>query len=404
MPKSDTPPSSPHYPQMDDDEDEEEFFEVNEDELEEVLNLADGGRSDEEDEAFDDEPVLGPPPERDDAFLLFSQHSSSIFSCHIEPTNGKLAVTGGQDDKAYVWEIENGKILLECTGHQDSVTAVEFSQDGNYVATADMAGLVQVWRTSSMQKVWEYTMGDMTWMRWHHGTNVLMAGAASSEVYMWKIPSGDCKVFGGSGEKSDCGVILPDGKRACVGYSDGTLKLLDLKAGSIVKSMSSDEAGTISDIAAHHDNNLILAGINGKAFVASCNQGKVLSTLHTQVPGGTEEQNVEAVAISPDASLPLAAYGTLEGYLFIWDLAHQAQRHIVHQQGAITKIMWDQERPSVYTSGTDGVLRHFDVRSGVLVQEWLGHRADILDFSRSRDGRYLLTASDDKTSRIFKLD
>ncbi|KAE8744336.1 hypothetical protein FOCC_FOCC009059, partial [Frankliniella occidentalis] len=210
MPKSDTPPSSPHYPQMDDDEDEEEFFEVNEDELEEVLNLADGGRSDEEDEAFDDEPVLGPPPERDDAFLLFSQHSSSIFSCHIEPTNGKLAVTGGQDDKAYVWEIENGKILLECTGHQDSVTAVEFSQDGNYVATADMAGLVQVWRTSSMQKVWEYTMGDMTWMRWHHGTNVLMAGAASSEVYMWKIPSGDCKVFGGSGEKSDCGVILPD--------------------------------------------------------------------------------------------------------------------------------------------------------------------------------------------------
>lgn len=48
-------------------------------------------------------------------------------------------------------------------------------------------------------------------MKWHHGTNVLMAGAASSEVYMWKIPSGDCKVFGGSGEKSECGVILPDG-------------------------------------------------------------------------------------------------------------------------------------------------------------------------------------------------
>ena len=45
---------------------------------------------------------------------------------------------------------------------QDSVTAVEFSQDGNYVATADMAGQIQVWRTSSMQKIWEYAMGDMT--------------------------------------------------------------------------------------------------------------------------------------------------------------------------------------------------------------------------------------------------
>ncbi len=44
----------------------------------------------------------------------------SIFSCHIEPSAGKLAVTGGQDDKAYVWEIESGKILLECTGHEVS--------------------------------------------------------------------------------------------------------------------------------------------------------------------------------------------------------------------------------------------------------------------------------------------
>lgn len=52
--------------------------------------------------------------------------------------------------------------ILYQTIWQDSVTAVEFSQDGNYVATADMAGLVQVWRTNSMQKIWEYAMGDMT--------------------------------------------------------------------------------------------------------------------------------------------------------------------------------------------------------------------------------------------------
>lgn len=403
MPGKDTPPSSPLY-QMED-EDDDELVEVNEDELEQILDLHGEQTDEEEDEdAFDDEPVLGPVPERDDATAVFSQHTKSLFCCHIEPSQGKLAVTGGQDDKAYVWEIDTGKVLLECSGHEDSVTSVEFSQDGNFVATADMAGQVQVWRTSTMQKVWDYAMGDMTWMRWHHGTNVLMAGAASSEVYMWKIPSGDCKVFGGGGEKSDCGVFLPDGKRACVGYSDGSLKLLDLKAGAFSKAMPSGEIGTVSDIAAHIDNNLIIAGVNGKAIVASTNQGKVISTLNTQVPGGTEEQNVECVAFSPDNGLPLAAYGTLEGYLFIYDLAHQSLRHTVRQDGAITKLLWDQERPSVYTAGTDGIVRHFDVRSGLLVQEWLGHRADILDLCQSRTGRHLITASDDKTSRIFKLD
>lgn len=161
MPRSDTPPSSPQYPQMDDGEDE--FIEVNEDELEEILDLhgAQGAVSDDDDDdedAFDDEPVLGPPPERDDASLVFSNHTSmlmlifftvslcvivifvrisckslkvriilikfllagSLFCCHIDPAEGKLAVSGGQDDKAYVWEIDSGKVVLECTGHQVS--------------------------------------------------------------------------------------------------------------------------------------------------------------------------------------------------------------------------------------------------------------------------------------------
>lgn len=39
--------------------------------------------------------------------------------------------------------------------------------------------------------------------------------------------------------------------------------------------MPSTEYGTISDITAHHDNNLILAGVNGKALLVSATQGKV---------------------------------------------------------------------------------------------------------------------------------
>lgn len=37
----------------------------------------------------------------------------------------------------------------------------EFSHDGKYVATADMGGLVQVWLTSSGEKVWSFETGDI---------------------------------------------------------------------------------------------------------------------------------------------------------------------------------------------------------------------------------------------------
>jgi angio-associated migratory cell protein len=90
------------------------------------------------------------------------------------------------------------------SGHGDSVIAAEFSYDGVYLATGDMAGDIQVFKvTQNYKKVWEYSMGDMGWMKWHTGANVLMAGAEAGETYIWRIPSGDCKVLQGNGSKSE---------------------------------------------------------------------------------------------------------------------------------------------------------------------------------------------------------
>ena len=41
------------------------------------------------------------------------------------------------------------------------MTCTGFSHDGKYVATADMGGLVQVWLTSSGEKVWSFETGDI---------------------------------------------------------------------------------------------------------------------------------------------------------------------------------------------------------------------------------------------------
>lgn len=43
-----------------------------------------------------------------------------MFCCAIDPKNGNLAVSGGQDDKAYVWETQNGTVIIECEGHSVS--------------------------------------------------------------------------------------------------------------------------------------------------------------------------------------------------------------------------------------------------------------------------------------------
>lgn len=42
--------------------------------------------------------------------------SASIFSVSIDPMNNSMAVSGGEDDKAYVWRIQDGETLMECHG------------------------------------------------------------------------------------------------------------------------------------------------------------------------------------------------------------------------------------------------------------------------------------------------
>ena len=59
------------------------------------------------------------------------------------------------------WQSAHKFLLLLASGHKDSVTCTGFSHDGKYVATADMGGLVQVWLTSSGEKVWSFEMGDI---------------------------------------------------------------------------------------------------------------------------------------------------------------------------------------------------------------------------------------------------
>ena len=42
--------------------------------------------------------------------------SGSVFCVHSDPKDSSLAVSGGEDDKAYVWQIADGSQLLECAG------------------------------------------------------------------------------------------------------------------------------------------------------------------------------------------------------------------------------------------------------------------------------------------------
>ena len=118
-----------------------------------------------------------------------------------------------------------------------------------------------------------------------------------------------------------------------------------------------------------------------------------------------DEDSVEAVALS--SAFPVAATGSLNGKLLIWDLNSEKLRHDpIRLDGGITRLAWRGSEGGsdlLFCSSLDGTASAWDGRTGNVVRRWTGHRGQILDMSVAPMGNFLLTASGDGTVRAFSL-
>ncbi|XP_058130580.1 angio-associated migratory cell protein [Anopheles ziemanni] len=403
--RENTPPQSPYGLEPEDEDDEELIYVGDADEvLDQWENEAYDGDSDEANEEELDEARgsrSSRQPVRDDAKLTFKKHTSPLFCGALHPTED-LAVTGGEDDKAYVWDTKTGEVKFEVTNHSDSVIGVGFSYDGTFVATGDISGYIQVFKVSqNYRKVWEFTVGDMCGLRWHGAAHVLLAGTESGEVYVWRIPSGDCKVLQGHGTKCETIELTHDGKKLAAGYGDGHFKLWDLKTNATVMEVppSAGHSANITSLGIDQDNQLfVTGGEDGSTLVVGTNG--VLGTLTAP-----SEESIEAVLLDyPDFELKIAATGTLAGKVTIWDIARQAKRVECTDENptGITRMMWLKDY--MVCAGTlGGLVKGWDVRSGAMRFTLSGHTDDVQHIAYNKEKNIILSVSEDTTAKIFEV-
>ncbi|XP_065187864.1 angio-associated migratory cell protein-like [Sycon ciliatum] len=356
-------------------------------------------------------------PSRDDASVVFSTHTGSVFSVDVSK-NGQYVASGGEDDLAYLWQIHNGNTIMKCCGHKDSVSSVAFNHDSSLLATADVAGNIKVWKLPSAVLYWsEDSNGvDQEWISWHPFANVLGAGINDGVVWIWQVPSGRCKTYLGNNSPTLCGHLMNDGAHAIAGYKDGTVRVWDMKNNTPMELKVSAPTVNVLSVAS-----LIITDEEDKPTslnpvvkaAAGCEDGTVTvfhpgnGKLFARLQAGFATSDdgscgIEAMVFSPQDGQYLAT-ASLSGTMAVWDIARQTAVYTMPHPASVIRIRWMPQSVFVVSACLDGIVRVWDVRSGQCVRDYLGHRDDILDMVLSDTSKAVVSASSDGTVRIFSL-
>jgi len=339
---------------------------------------------------------------KDDSILTFRGHTDAVHSVVIHPSDSSLALSGGQDDKAYLWSTADGKVIAELEGHTDTVLNVGFSPDGKFLATASMDATVRVYKVKeeTTHQVLSGPSRELLWMAWAGNAPQLIAGSADHSLWLWNYLTGEViKVLVGHEAPVSCGAFSSDGKRICTASEDGTLFVWGVQEGKALHQIKGGlfhKNESINCLAMSKTQPLVLTGdAKGVAKLSNWTTGKVVGSF------AEHKDSIESVGFCH--SLKIASTASIDSTVKIWDLGTQKCRSTLQHPDGCIKAVWHSTDPLLYTSSNDHVIRLWDCRKGTCVRSYTGHTDTIHDLAISKDGRLVLTASDDHTVRVFKI-
>lgn len=155
------------------------------------------------------------------------------------------------------------------------------------------------------------------------------------------------------------------------------------------------------------DDNLIAAGsVDSVIKVFKAHNGELTTTF--QNAHGPEYyamndrmNSVESILFTMNNTLTT---GMVMESLKVWDLNTGLNRFDLKLKYGVFKIIPDKNLPHIiYVGCLDGLVRVIDVRTCEVVKELTGHKDQLIDICLAPNNKFILTASDDKKAKIFKL-
>lgn len=131
--------------------------------------------------------------------LELRKHTSEVFMCSWNQTYPNLIATGSGDASARIWSMNGSTASAGCgssrllkhgdaTDKNKDVTTLEWSPDGNYLATGSYDGVARVWtKVGDLVHTLVTHRGPIFSLKWNKRGNYLLSGSYDKTTIVWDV-------------------------------------------------------------------------------------------------------------------------------------------------------------------------------------------------------------------------
>jgi WD40 repeat protein len=318
-----------------------------------------------------------------------------VLSAAYSP-DGALIVTTSQDHWAGLWDARTGKLIAQLD-HTAKVNSAHFNVQGDRIVTASDDKTAQVWDGKSGKRLGflfrphdSYVLGAVFSS---DSRLVLTTSTDHSARISNSVTGSEIAILSGHGDSVVFGAFSPDGNRVLTVSADGTARIWDAKiTGDVLTLEGHRDSVWTFDFNRDDSRELTASDDHTVRMWDSTNFGEQADVFEFG-------DSVNSAVFSPDGKS--FAAGLDDGSAVIVYLGTRRRLKLTGHSARVNCVSFNKDQHYILTASDDRTARLWDVESGKMIQVFEGHTANVNTAVFSHDGGLVLTASDDKTMRIW---